>query len=49
MLPLRARLDGTNRPERKNISDIRLTSCQAQNRSKPNQRWLSTIGMACQR
>ena len=48
-LPLRLRLDGTNRPDRKNISDIRLTSCQAQNRSKPNKRWLSTIGMACQR
>ena len=37
-LPLRTRLAGTNKPDRKNINDIKLTSCQAQNRSKPNQR-----------
>ncbi len=47
--PLRDRLPGTNTPDRKNISDIRLTSCQAQNRSNPNQRWLSMMGDACQR
>ena len=43
---LRWRLGHTNRPDRKNISDIRQTSFHAQNRSKPNQRWLSMIGKA---
>src|SRR5262249_15612817 len=46
-LPLRTRLAHTNRPERKYISDMRYTSCHAQNRSRPSQRWLSMMGVAC--
>src|SRR5260370_41856639 len=48
-MPLRPRLGQTNSPERKKKSDIRKTSCQAQYKSKPNHRWLSTIGKARQR
>src|SRR5947208_16079080 len=45
-LPLRLRLAGVNNPARKNIRDIRLASCQAQKRSKPNQRFSSSMRKA---
>ena len=48
LLPLRLRLPAASRPERKNIKDIRLRSCQMQNKSKPSQRCESKIGKACQ-
>ncbi len=42
--PLRLRLGQTNSPDSRKKNDIRKTSSQAQNRSKPIQRALSTIG-----
>jgi hypothetical protein len=46
---LLARLGAVKSPAMKNMSAIMLRFSQAQNRSKPNQRWLSMIGKACQR
>ena len=42
--PLRWRLGQTKSPDNMKKNDIRKTSSQAQNRSKPSHRWLSTIG-----
>ena len=44
--PCGCRLGQTNSPDNRKKNDIRKTSCQAQNRSKPINRAVSTIGKA---